>query len=223
MTALIIALSYSSYLLIYRIFLRRNGTPQAHDATISQDSINNDDHLGEVDKLAALWGLTHNKLVIEEKKELGACIYFSNNTNATGTRNGELKYRTACNIPAPPNNNDTIASIHAHPNLSNGFNWNWFSPTDKRSDEPGYLVTPMGELKRYDPNIANNVNGYFHGFRQGNTITLLGKRSLPWDTRYDNCAGLFRRIGDILDIVDWISSAVDLIKSEIGIRRDLRG
>jgi hypothetical protein len=224
---------YTCYLLVYRLFLRRNGQPIV-GAPPAKPALGI-----SVDDLAVEWGWLFNEGSIQNEKERGGymCVAGAAIPGATFSTGPHLlapphpPYHASLfvgaygsRISCDPGNNgvpNVVATIHSHSNLSNGMNFGDFSNTDLEGDNhyqvPGYLVTPIGELKRHDPNAlvatlgGGNFNSYFGGgYTVGKIWTLLVARSLPWDTRYDDLAGFARRVGDILDIIDHIYFALEL-------------
>jgi hypothetical protein len=71
-----------------------------------------------------------------------------------------------------------VADIHSHGKYLFGYFSNLHSSTDKKlnfeNHVPGYVATPSGKLRRYDPNKRQWLTG---------KVTIVSK-SLPYDQRY---------------------------------------
>ena len=108
---------------------------------------------------AGAWGKTYNPKSIQLNRELGSDIYTLKIESKTYYNYAEPNLGGGADVtctPAP-NGTKTVADIHAHaaydPAL--GYGNEIFSPDDKADNTGkgtiGYVVTPDGSLKKYDP------------------------------------------------------------------------
>lgn len=217
---------YMCYLLVYRLFLRRK-TPVVSSPENKPVIAN---YL--VDRLAVHWSWHNNPISIQNEREIGGYMCWSNIPIAGASYSlpaprptfirarvyvvtEKLGTRTVCvtGHRAAPATATVVATIHAHSSMSNGFDFGNFSETDLTGDNddqiPGYLVTPRGALRRHDPNTLNPaivpyIGNYFGAYANNSNQILLPNGSLYWDSRYDGLIGSCRRILDLIDIIDHI-------------------
>jgi RHS repeat-associated protein len=111
------------------------------------------------------FGKTYNDNSIREKQEYGSTIY-------TVVKNGKTYYTytvpetggNAAVTPSPaPKGSTAVADIHSHGGYEVGYDNNNFSGSDavdnRRTGLTGFLTTPDGSLKKYDPkkNVQTTV------------------------------------------------------------------
>ncbi|MFN1219089.1 DUF4329 domain-containing protein [Chryseobacterium kwangjuense] len=120
---------------------------------------------GTQDKAARNYGEQYNGKSISKGREYGAYIYsiktedgrtlYGYNKPTKGSNDG----LTSIKDKDIPSNATKTADIHSHGKYEVNYDNNEFSPTDKKDNErtglDGYIVTPDGSLKLYDPNTMS--------------------------------------------------------------------
>jgi hypothetical protein len=109
------------------------------------------------DDAANVWGQAHNRDSIKKGKEYASTIYELNiggNTVITYTEPNKGTKDGADPSPEPAGTT-SIADIHSHGKYLKNYDNNNFSPEDKQDNDSsglvGYVTTPNGSLKKYDP------------------------------------------------------------------------
>lgn len=120
---------------------------------------------GSQDKAARNYGEQYNGKSISKGREYGAYIYsiktedgrtlYGYNKPTKGSNDG----LTSIKDKDIPSNATKTADIHSHGKYEVNYDNNEFSPQDKSDNErtglDGYVVTPDGSLKLYDPNTMS--------------------------------------------------------------------
>ena len=104
-----------------------------------------------MDDAAKAWGDEFAGSAYDQGKEMGSTFY--QNGNGFSYTNPTVGTPTGCNPSLPENNEPITGIIHVHPYVP-GHNSGEFSPQDTEVSDiegvPGYLVTPQGNLKKYN-------------------------------------------------------------------------
>ncbi|MBN8705176.1 MAG: DUF4329 domain-containing protein [Bacteroidetes bacterium] len=110
------------------------------------------------------FGKTFNGVSIKQKKEYGATIY------TTTAADGKTYYsyskpdvggNAGTSVSPAPVGTTPVADIHSHGGYEKGYDNNNISPQDKADNDKtklvGYVSTPDGSLKKYDPNTKKET------------------------------------------------------------------
>ncbi len=104
------------------------------------------------------WGAAYNAMSIRDVKEYASTIYeleIDGTTYLNYTEPDMTGGNDSSTCTPEPEGKEAVADIHSHGAYEEGYDNNNFSPADKRDNErtglTGYVTTPNGSLKKYDP------------------------------------------------------------------------
>ncbi len=109
------------------------------------------------DDAANGWGSSYNATSIKDLTEYGSTIYELEIDGKTYVNYSEptLGSNDGTTVTPAPAGKKAVADIHSHGGYEVGYDNNNFSPQDKKDNERtglvGYVTTPNGSLKKYDP------------------------------------------------------------------------
>jgi RHS repeat-associated protein len=110
------------------------------------------------------WGKTYNDWSIVNGKEYGSTIYEVKKGGKTYYTYTEPKTdggNDNTGTSKPKGGEKVVADVHAHGKYEAGYDNNNFSGVDKKDNEskgiPGYVTTPNGSLKEYDPKTKTTL------------------------------------------------------------------
>ncbi len=109
------------------------------------------------------WGMYYNGRSILKGKEYSSSIYLLNKNGVTGYTYTEAAEGISDRVKesSPPDGKEVKAIIHSHGEYLEGYINDDFSNKDKwhyfNEGVDGYVTTPDGSLKKYDPNTGKTT------------------------------------------------------------------